>query len=519
MMKRNLLFSTLLYMCCAVMAQQNGGLSLGKGLEYEVEFQTTAGSGEHSPLWLNANKYGLSSVEKNNGFVRAALYRSVGNDDDRRWGVGYGLDLAGAWHNTSNFFVQQAYVDLRWLRGLLTVGCKEQPLELKNTELSSGSQTFGINARPVPQVRLALPDYWVIPGTGGWIGLKGHFSYGILTDGKWQKEFTRDSSKYTQNTLYHSKAGYLRIGLANITLELGIEMACEFGGKSFNARGLGTVIKNGQGIKSFVNALIPGGTDKGESEIEGVYENDEGNHVGSWVARLNLDFPMWYLGIYADHYFEDHSSMFFLDYDGYGSGADWNKKVDRRYFMYKLKDIMLGAELKLKNVSWMNDMVFEYIYSKYQSGPVYHDHTQNLSTHISGRDDYYNHAVFSGWQHWGQVMGNPLYRSPLYNDDRQIMVESNRFYGFHLACCGDPTADIHYRLRASWQKSYGTYYRPFADPRENLSLLGEVTYSFPETSRLYGWSIRGGVGYDKGPLLGNNTGFQLTVTKWGLLNF
>lgn len=33
-----------------------------------------------------------------------------------------------------------------------------------------------------------------------------------------------------------------------------------------------------------------------------------------------------------DHYFEDHSGMFFLDYDGYGSGENWNVKERSRYF-------------------------------------------------------------------------------------------------------------------------------------------------------------------------------------------
>ena len=518
-MKRALLFSTLLYMCSAARAQQGYGMSLAEGLEYEVELQATTGSGEHSPLWLNANKYGLSSLEKNNGFVRAALYRPVETDDDRRWGIGYGLDVAGAYHFTSNVVIQQAYVDVRWLSGMLTMGSKEQPLELKNSELSSGSQTFGINARPVPQVRLALPDYWDIPGTAGWVGLKGHFAYGMMTDEKWQEEFTAAQSKYTKKTLYHSKAGYLRIGPRNITLELGIEMACQFGGTSYNCVGSGSVIENKKGLRSFFNALIPGGTDVGESDVEGAYENADGNHVGSWVARLSFDYPAWNLGLYADHYFEDHSSMLFLDYDGYGSGDKWNSKETSRYFMYDLKDIMLGAELQLKEVPWLSNLVFEYIYTKYQSGPVYHDHTKNLSTHISGRDNYYNHSIFTGWQHWGQVMGNPLYRSPLYNETGKIETEANRFYGFCLGLCGDPTQTLHYRLRGSWQKAFGTYVRPYANPKENLSLLAEATYTFPEESRLSGWSVRAGVGYDKGRLLGDNVGFQLTVTKWGLLNF
>ena len=71
---------------------------------------------------------------------------------------------------------------------------------------------MGINARPVPQARLALPDYWVVPGTKGWISVKGHIAYGKTTDEGWQKDFTMQKSRFTEDVLYHSKAGYLKIG-------------------------------------------------------------------------------------------------------------------------------------------------------------------------------------------------------------------------------------------------------------------------------------------------------------------
>ena len=96
------------------------------------------------------------------------------------------MDVAAAFNYTSNFVVQQAYVEGRWNKGVLTLGSKEYPMELKNQQLSTGSQTLGINARPVPQARLALPDYWVVPGTKGWISVKGHIAYGKTTDVRWR---------------------------------------------------------------------------------------------------------------------------------------------------------------------------------------------------------------------------------------------------------------------------------------------------------------------------------------------
>ena len=187
-------------------------LDLKDNISYMVETQSSV-SKDKTPLWLNANKYGLSSLEESNGYFRAAVIRPLQSDSARRWGIGYGLDMAAAYNYTSNIVVQQAFVEARWLHGVLTVGSKHYPMELKNNKLSSGSQTLGINARPVPQVRLALPDYWVLPFGNGMIRLKGHVAYGKMTDDNWQHSFTNRQSKYADGVLYHSKAGYIMIGI------------------------------------------------------------------------------------------------------------------------------------------------------------------------------------------------------------------------------------------------------------------------------------------------------------------
>ena len=487
----------LLLCLCSVGGVSAQERSLFDSLQYRAEMQGTLAGGDHSPLWLNANKYGLSSLKKANGYIRGAIMRPLSNDDGRRWGVGYGVDLALAAGFTSTLVIQQAYIEARWLKGVLTVGAKEQPMELKNQELSSGSQTLGINARPVPQVRIALPDYWSIPGTRNWLALKGHIAYGMTTDDRWQKDFKAPNTRYTENTLYHSKAGYLRIGPKNITFELGLEMASQFGGKShMYENGVEKVYDNSSNLKAFWNALIPGGSDA----TDGNFKNVEGNQLGSWVMRLNFDQPTWNIGVYADQFFEDHSMMTHFSKSGDG------------YFRYDFKDWLLGVELKLKQTRWLEGVVVEYLYSKYQGGPVYHDHTANVDIQISGRDNYYNHHLFTGWQHWGQVMGNPLYRSPLYNDDRKIEVEHNRFKAWHLGFNGSPIDGLHYRVLATWQRSFGSYYYLPPTPVENVSLLAEASYALR-----HGWLVKGAFAMDNGKLRGESYGVQLSVIKTGII--
>lgn len=269
-----------------------GKLDLGEGIRYRVETQGSF-SKDKTPLWLNANKHGLSSLDETNGYVRATAIRPLLNDSSRRWGVGYGLDVAAPLHYTSNVVVQQAFVEGRWLHGTLTIGAKEEPMELKNNRLSSGSQTLGINARPVPQVRLALPRYWTIPALGRWLQVKGHIAYGMMTDDSWQHSFTNKQSKYADHVLYHSKAGYLKIGSEDRfipwSLELGLEQATLFGGTAYVPDGSGgmRVIENDKGISSFWHAFVPAGGDKPSEGT--VYRNKEGNVLGSWLVRFNYD--------------------------------------------------------------------------------------------------------------------------------------------------------------------------------------------------------------------------------------
>ncbi|MCH4147031.1 MAG: capsule assembly Wzi family protein [Prevotella sp.] len=493
---------------------ESGKLNLGRNLQYNIELQGSSSS-EKTPLWLNANKYGLSSLEKNNGYIRGSIIRPLSTDSARRWGIGYGLDVAAAYHYTSVPIVQQAFVELRWLHGVLSVGSKQYPMELKNNALSSGSQTLGINARPVPQVRLALPEYWTLPIFGGWLHMKGHVSFGKMTDDKWQHDFTDYKHRYADDILYHSKAGYLMIGNPDrfmpFSIEMGLEMATIFGGTSYSPQEDGTVsvIKGGTGIRDFWHAFMPGGSDPTET----TYQNVEGDQLGSWLLRINYDADTWRFGIYADKFFEDHSSMLQLDYDGYGSGENWQSKEKHRYLLYDFKDWMLGAEFNFKYSRWLKDIVFEYLYTEYQSGPIYHDHTSTISDHIGGNDDFYNHYIYVGWQHWGQVMGNPLYRSPIYNNDGKIEVQDNRFMAFHLGFDGNPTENLSYRVLATYQEGLGTYASPYTKKHHNVSFMVETAYQFK-----HNWQVKGAYGMDFGHILGNNYGFQLTISKSGIFN-
>ena len=518
-MKRKLLVALALAFSFYAVAQEEKEmchpLDVADNLQYNVEVQGNFSSGK-TPLWMNANRYGLSSLDEINGYVRAGVERPLGTDSLRKWGVGYGVDVAVPYNFTSDVVVQQAFVEGRWLAGALSIGSKQYAMEMKNNRLSSGSQAFGINARPVPQVRLSLPEYWTIPHTNYWVHVKGHIAYGKMTDQHWQHDFTNRQQSYTDNLLYHSKAGYVMIGKEDcyypLSLEVGLEMASTFGGTAHVLQLDGSMLtfEGNKDAKAYWNAFVPGGSDAGETN----YKNTNGNQIGSWMARVNWDSDTWRFSMYADKFFEDHSSMFQMDYDGYGEGDEWKEKKKHRYLVYDFKDMMLGGELHFKYGSLLRHILLEYIYTKYQSGPIYHDHTPNVKDHVGGNDNFYNHYIYPGWQHWGQVMGNPLYRSPLYNEDGAIEVYDNRFKALHLGVDGEYD-NFAYRLLGTWQEGVGSYHHPYTKAHHNFSMLFESTWNFNKGA-LKGWRISGAYGMDLGAIQGNNYGVQFTIAKHGL---
>lgn len=465
---------------------------------YSVETNAIFTNGDQAPLWFSSNKHGLSSIEPNSGYLRAGFARSLETDSLLNWRYGYGLDLVVPIKHTSKFIIQQAYGDVQYKNFRVTVGAKEIPQEMLNSELSSGGMTISNNFRPIPQVRLEMPEFWNLYFTGNWLAIKGHIAYGIYTDNDWQKDFAAENSIYTKNSFFHSKSGFLRVGNEEffpLSFTFGLQMACQFGGKGYNLTERDDDMTQlngvdlGNGIKSFWDAFIPGGKDVNDGD----YNNVAGNQTGNWYFELNYKAPKWNIKAYAQHFFEDHSQMF---------------------VQYGWKDMLWGIEAQLPQNHFVSNVLAEYVYTKDQTGGLYHDENDILPIQISGKDNYYNNHVYGAWQHWGQNIGNPLLLSPIYNANGQISCLHNRISALHFGISGDPSDEFHYKILYSKMKSLGTYDYPLIDPVSQDYFMAEVSY---KPRKLKGWSGSLCYGYNQGHLLNNSTGCSITIRKTGKL--
>ncbi len=474
---------------------------LGDDVKYGASLQGTASSGQTAPFWFSSNRYGLGSIETESALLRADIGRDVMADSLRRWRIGYGASLVGAVGHDSHFILQQLYADVQYKAIRLSLGQKERPMELKNQQLNSGALTSGINARPIPQVRLELPDFWNIPGTKGWLALKAHVAYGAFTDNGWQSENRGKRGQYARNVLYHSKAGFMRVGNQEqfpLTLTGGLELYSQFGGEAWNAQPrddehsgfTGEHVDMGHGFRQFWDALFLTGSDA----ADGDYKNASGNQLGSWHLRLDYHGKGWKAAAYAEHFFEDHSQMF---------------------WQYAWKDMLYGIEVQLPKNPAIGTVLYEHLRTTDQSGSIYHDATTTIPDQISAVDNYYNHGTFTGWHHAGRGIGSPLLLSPAYTTGQRIYFMHNRVKAHHVGIMGQPIQELGYRLLWTHEKSLGTYNYPLSNPQRGDFLLAEFTYT---PRQLQGLSVTASYGMNHGSLLGNSHGAMLTLSYNGILN-
>ena len=461
-------------------------------IQYRAEIGTTLSAGQHTPLWLNANQFGFSSLERNNVWLRLSAFKHM--DEQKRFSWGAGIDMGVAYRFQSVFVPQQLYAEVRYRCLDAMIGAKEITDGFL-PELSSGALTQSRNARPIPQLRIGIFDYADFWGTKGWFAVKGHIAYGMFSDDWWLKRWANPEYPYTLGSLYCSRAIYFRGGDARqfpLEGELGLVMDSEFGGKTWfpNAQGGGHWDKHPTSAKAWIKALIP--MHGGDDTAGGEQANVEGNFLGNWSFSLRWQDPSgWMVRAYYQHFFEDHSMLF---------------------FDYPWKDGLYGLEARLPKNPVLSEIDYEFLYMKDQSGPVYFDHTPEIDHQVSGRDGYYENYIYNGWQHWGQGIGNPLLTSPIYNANHEMTFRSTRVSSHHFAFKGEPSEQVGYKVLLSHTRSWGTYANPFPKPVANFSWLAEVKY---HPVSLKGWEGSLSLAGDHGSLLGNSFGVRLAISKTG----
>jgi hypothetical protein len=476
-------------------------------LDYTASAETAGGSGNFTPYFLASNRHGVLSTRPNTGYVRYTL--------TGRHTLPHGLALDGAFdlqlsaRDRSTLYLQQLYLGLQWRQLRLEAGTREYEPHVRNRALSSGSTIWSGNARPIPQVRLALADYVTIPHTHDWLQVYFDGSYGRFIDNDYQEDcyatFTALHPAYTASRFlttdvwYHQKRIFFRTDpTRRFSLIAGMEHAVQFGGRTdipSELREGETTHRFSPTAKDFFKVLWPS---SGDSKAAGGDRNFVyGNHLG------NIQFTLVYrpsatrsLSAYVEDLFEDGSGM--------AKRNGW--------------DGLWGLEYKAPAGRWLTGLVLEYLQTSDQSGPIHYapsdftdaDHAA-VATEARGADDYYNNYFYDGYAHYGMALGSPLLKSPRYNRDAYLRFTDTRVRACHVGLSGAPFARWEYRLLGSYRRSWGTPFIPAEATRHSFNALLEATYHH------CGWRLTAAYALDRGNLYGDNAAFNLRVAHSGRL--
>lgn len=533
--------SALLTFFSSATAQENRST-----LNYIIQYSGHTSTGENAPYWFAARRQGMYNIDPNSSTMRIGLLSS-GHFDKRgkfEYRIGADIRVGETYSNSmslgTGFTLQQACFDIQYNCLQISIGSKERFSEASHTyltpfgenlnsnlinqyfpniysrsiiDLGSGGLAYSGNSRPVPQVRIEIPEYTPFPGTNGWLHVRGHIAYGAFTDEKFQSRHTEKSPsvRYGKSLLYHSKAGFLRIGKAEkfpLLFEGGLEMHTQFGGDIYTHAD-GKILSMPHGLADYWKAFIPLSGSDATPEKE--QTNISGNQLGSWHAAFIIPTKKVEIRLYGEHLFEDFSQLFFFEYQ-----ADKNAKKNVIY--YPWRDILLGLRLTNKSriLPFVSSMQYEYLTTRDQSGALYHDPSDYFNEQMDGADNYYNHGIYPGWHHWGMGIGNPLIISPVYNANGDLQFRSNRIIAHNAGVNGtfEQWFPLAYRLQYTYSEHWGSYSHPFNKKKYSTSLLAEFVYALPKRH----WAGTFALAYDQSDYIGNSFGLMFTVSYTGGLN-
>lgn len=445
-------------------------------LRLEAELGVRAAIEGRLPFWLAANQWGRVDPKSTNGYV---LLDGRWERQPRAW-LSYELGselLARRAHDPSVHFVAlYGQVRVGFLEAY--AGRQRELVGTVDTLLSSGSPDVSPNATPIPKLVVRTSRYTSIPGMRGWVQFHGYWAHGWMRD-----------ARQVENAYLHQKYLYLRLGPGSWHAYAGLVHQAFWGGTSRNP----SIGRLPQGLDDYFRTIFA--LNAGEDAPLGEQIYIQGDHFGTYDFGFSLKGQRFALLVYRHFFYEDRDGLKFKN----------------------PQDGLLGLSLWDRKGQWVERIVYEFLYTKRQSGPIAPGPGRGGP---GGRDNYYNHYLYrTGWTHYGRTVGSPLMFA--FEDQARRLtggVENNRVVAHHLGLAGRLPPAWRYRLLATYSRNYGTYYgrdvlqQPNATYRfepmpEQLSLLVVLDWQ-PQGRSL---AVQAALAADVGQLYPNNLGIALAI--------
>lgn len=426
------------------------GLSLGGMSDFFLSLMLLGAlsSSGSLPYWATAGQYGLMPESSGTlAWVRAGQTFDTGKDF--RWGWGAGLaandyrDELDPASSSLHPMVDELYVRLRWKALTLDLGQKRRALDflasdpvLGSLSVTGGHLSESGNARPMPGYLISL-DPVAIPLTDRHLWFYGAFG-----------DYKTLDRRYVPGALVHRTQVGLRGDIGSrLSFHFALDHFAMWGGTHPDHASMPVNLEN------YFRVVTgrPAGADGEMTDRLNVI----GDQRGAELIRAEWRADGWTAVAQHDIPYDDGSGMGFQNFpDG----------VNTLYFGWDDKD------------RWISDIVFEYHYTRYQSGPVnvecYGGEDSPYAPGVrktTGLDNYFNNGEYrSGWTHFGRTIGEPLFfpagtHAGTWSPALVTLgVENNRIRAHHLGLGGKLFRMHPYRLMLTYTRNYGTYAVPYA---------------------------------------------------------
>ena len=440
-----------------------------------IESGLIAATGDSLPLWLHANRLGTVDQTGANAYLQFSGTLQGRLHGNWRWEAGARVVGRRAPHAT--LFLPELYAGVSGRLVRLWVGRRAYEIGETAGRLSMGSLDTGLNATPLPKVVVETPGFLPVPWTRGHLEIRGYLAHGWF-----------DDPRHTRGTYLHQKFLYGRLNLHGWQLYGGLVHDAQWGGTS--------PIYGPQpdGIDDWWRVFWGMGGAPDAPPADQIYY--QGNHLGIWDVGLKGQIGTVGLHIYRHFLFNDKDGL-------------------------KLKnpgDGLLGVALTFENLP-VAQLVYEYLYSKRQSGPIPPGPGRGGP---GGQDNYYNHWLYrSGWTYYDRTISNPLF---FPYPDRQIVgvnhIANNRIVAHHVGLAGTLPGAVGYTFMVTYSRNYGTY------QARDLARRNGESYFYEHGPRQWSWyvalarpltpqlALQLALALDRGAVYPCSTGLELALRWW-----
>ena len=376
-------------------------------LEYEAKVGVVGATSEALPFWMTANQYGRVDPRSAGALLDLTIRKPIRSAKTIDYGIG--VELLGRASERSTLHAHQLYGLLKTGPLHVQAGWREHTSGMVDSTLSMGSTQWSRNAPPMPKLSVAVPKYVAVPGTRGFVAIRGYLAHGWF-----------GPERYVDRPYLHEKYAYLRIRFPRLPVQ-------GHAGFIHNVVWAGTHPKQGNlpdGFSNFLRVL----TGQGASAESNAPSGEQRNVLGNTVAAYDFAVTFAIGGLRGQasrqFYIEDTVGLAFRSvWDGL-----WSLSLRREQTGHPI-DALLYEHLRMTRQG-----------ARFDLGEP------------RGADSYYNnHFYRSGWTYGGRTIGTPL----LTAGTNVPGVVNNIVAAHHVGFEGTVLPYLRYRALLTYSRNYG----------------------------------------------------------------